>query len=309
MDNLFDFDSDDEAPPESSKPGCECSSCVPHSAMMRMVICPTCGNKRCPHATHHDQSCSGSNEPGQWGSSYGVRVPGETDPTQSLVWAANQGDLELARRLLAQGSPVDARCSWGMTPLLHAANHGHAEMMELLLAHGADPHAVDSLIDESALLVLLAQHFEFKDMAPAGVEALLSAGVDPNALLSSQRQPTPRPPLHLAALAGDRASIKVLLKRGAQIEDTGEQGSRALLLAARAGRLQAVEALLAAGADPLARDEQGMDALAQARSHLPQSMQGPVVDALLKALARIEQSELGACSATAPAPIPSAPRI
>lgn len=35
------------------------------------IVCPTCGNKRCPKATWHDNPCSGSNEPGQVGSVYG----------------------------------------------------------------------------------------------------------------------------------------------------------------------------------------------------------------------------------------------
>lgn len=36
-----------------------------------MWVCPQCGNKRCPRATHHDNACTGSNEPGQEGSRYG----------------------------------------------------------------------------------------------------------------------------------------------------------------------------------------------------------------------------------------------
>jgi hypothetical protein len=36
-----------------------------------MILCPLCGNKRCPRATHHDNPCSGSNDPGQRGSQYG----------------------------------------------------------------------------------------------------------------------------------------------------------------------------------------------------------------------------------------------
>ncbi|WP_016695014.1 hypothetical protein [Rhodococcus rhodochrous] len=34
------------------------------------IMCPDCGNKRCPKATHHDHACTGSNEPGQEGSRY-----------------------------------------------------------------------------------------------------------------------------------------------------------------------------------------------------------------------------------------------
>lgn len=38
--------------------------------MTRMIVCPKCGNKRCPHATDHNLDCTGSNEPGQAGSRY-----------------------------------------------------------------------------------------------------------------------------------------------------------------------------------------------------------------------------------------------
>ena len=38
--------------------------------MTMMILCPTCGNKRCPHATDHDLACTNSNEPGQKGSAY-----------------------------------------------------------------------------------------------------------------------------------------------------------------------------------------------------------------------------------------------
>lgn len=42
---------------------------LPITASM-MVVCPDCGNKRCPKSTHHDNDCTGSNEPGQIGSRY-----------------------------------------------------------------------------------------------------------------------------------------------------------------------------------------------------------------------------------------------
>jgi hypothetical protein len=37
-----------------------------------MILCPKCGNKRCPHATDHRHECTGSNDPGQVGSVYGA---------------------------------------------------------------------------------------------------------------------------------------------------------------------------------------------------------------------------------------------
>lgn len=38
----------------------------------QMIVCPDCGNKRCPKATLHTFRCTGSNEPGQPGSRYGA---------------------------------------------------------------------------------------------------------------------------------------------------------------------------------------------------------------------------------------------
>lgn len=39
-------------------------------SMGRMIVCPDCGNKRCPRATWHANECTGSNEPGQPGSRF-----------------------------------------------------------------------------------------------------------------------------------------------------------------------------------------------------------------------------------------------
>lgn len=55
-------------------PGCQCEHCSPNDPLRgrsRMIVCEYCGNKRCPHATHHANDCTGSNEIGQLGSSWG----------------------------------------------------------------------------------------------------------------------------------------------------------------------------------------------------------------------------------------------
>lgn len=58
---------------------CGCYSCVEARGVMingipethsRMIVCETCGNKRCPHGTYHAHACTNSNEPGQPGSRY-----------------------------------------------------------------------------------------------------------------------------------------------------------------------------------------------------------------------------------------------
>lgn len=68
---------------------CPCINCrealEPGSSRRIMVLCPTCGSKRCPHATHHDNPCTGSNAPGQPGSIFGPAkqaVPSTVDRSQ-----------------------------------------------------------------------------------------------------------------------------------------------------------------------------------------------------------------------------------
>lgn len=71
---------------DTGKNQCECHQCIKdfnltvitHSPLCelplsatKMILCPDCGNKRCPRATNHRNACTRSNEPGQEGSCYG----------------------------------------------------------------------------------------------------------------------------------------------------------------------------------------------------------------------------------------------
>lgn len=51
---------------------CGCWRCLKERDEIRvqMVLCPECGNKRCPKASDHSLKCTGSNESGQAGSVY-----------------------------------------------------------------------------------------------------------------------------------------------------------------------------------------------------------------------------------------------
>lgn len=52
-------------------PDCWCRTCRPVTfSDSRFVVCPECGNKRCPHANDHRNACTGRNEPVQEGSAY-----------------------------------------------------------------------------------------------------------------------------------------------------------------------------------------------------------------------------------------------
>lgn len=53
---------------------CQCYTCLDKNGedINHYVLCPDCGNKRCPKATFHEHACTKSNEPGQPGSRYTV---------------------------------------------------------------------------------------------------------------------------------------------------------------------------------------------------------------------------------------------
>lgn len=64
------------------EPTCWCLTCRPVTMTdMRFVVCPKCGNKRCPHANDHRNACTGSNEPGQEGSAYPA-APHQEEPNR-----------------------------------------------------------------------------------------------------------------------------------------------------------------------------------------------------------------------------------
>ncbi|HFS0176117.1 TPA: hypothetical protein ACHYTX_002386 [Enterobacter kobei] len=83
-----------------NEPTCWCHTCRPVTVTdMRFIVCPDCGNKRCPHANDHRNACTGSNEPGQEGSAYPAAPQQEV--TQALAKGMERyGDAmrELAKK-------------------------------------------------------------------------------------------------------------------------------------------------------------------------------------------------------------------
>jgi hypothetical protein len=63
------------------------------------------------------------------------KTSGSTSP---LHLAADNGDVDVIRVLLAHGANVNARNSGGMTPLMDASLNGRTEVVKLLLANRAD---------------------------------------------------------------------------------------------------------------------------------------------------------------------------
>jgi hypothetical protein len=79
---------------EQSREMCTCHRCIKEKDLRdesgllplsstRMILCTSCGNKRCPHASDHTLACTGSNEPGQKGSVY-------TSPATPIATASQE---------------------------------------------------------------------------------------------------------------------------------------------------------------------------------------------------------------------------
>ena len=64
-------------------------------------------------------------------------------PSVDIWTAANTGNIEAVKQVVANGADVNAKDTIGYTPLHHAAFGGHKEVAELLIAKGADVNAKD----------------------------------------------------------------------------------------------------------------------------------------------------------------------
>ncbi|XP_026437755.1 26S proteasome non-ATPase regulatory subunit 10-like [Papaver somniferum] len=119
-----------------------------------------------------------------------------------LHCAAVIGDTKIITLLLSRVVCVDLATRCG-TALLFAACHGHRDAVKVLLDHGSNPNVVGS---QSMLRPLIAA---ISVRSWEGVELLLQAGADPNAVSFGNT------PLTLAASDGHVDDIKRLLEAGA----------------------------------------------------------------------------------------------
>ena len=95
-----------------------------------------------------------------------VRTSADESP---LMFAALNGQLELARLLISRGADVN-KPSWA--PLHYAATRGHLAVMSLLLEHHA---YIDASSPNGTTPLMMAAHYG----TPSAVKLLLEAGADP----------------------------------------------------------------------------------------------------------------------------------
>jgi ankyrin repeat protein len=193
----------------------------------------------------------------------------------TLVAAAEAGDLAALRRLLDAGTPVDARDARRRTALLAATHADQPAAARLLIERGADVNAKDELQDSPFLYAGAAGRLQI-------LRLTLAAGAD---LKSTNRYGGTA--LIPAAHHGHVETVRELLKTRIDVDHVNRLGWTALLEAVILGdggpaHTEIVGLLLAHGASPDLPDAQGVTAL----RHAEQRGQKKVAALLRRAGAR-----------------------
>jgi hypothetical protein len=152
------------------------------------------------------------------------------DVNDDLLNAARTGDLNTVKALIEKGAPVEAKTSYGQTPLYLAAMSGHEDVVRFLLEKGAKTDVTDTFYKASTLdFVMERKHYDvakliiakgndkpdedLKTVADAGradlVQAVLDKGKPSQPALDSTYE---------AALAGNKKDVAELLKKAGAAE-------------------------------------------------------------------------------------------
>lgn len=179
----------------------------------------------------------------------------DLDGSTALFLAAEADRPAAVETLIAHGANVDLPGRSGITPVGAAAFMGSEQLVRLLLDKGADANTVDGT-GKTAICYAAGRGF------PAVVRRLLDRGVDPN-----KRYGNDLTALMWAAGYTDEAGVndmdeilKLLIERGAHVDDIDNRGRTALMIAAATGHTSAAELLLSHGADAALRDKSGKSA-------------------------------------------------
>lgn len=151
-----------------------------------------------------------------------------------LHYAAEKGDMSTAASLVDQGADVNARDTYGQTPLSVAASNGQIGIMNLLLSKGVDINTRDNkgltVLHAAALFPMASSEYKQYEGDTQILQYLLDKGLDVNARSNSGDTP-----LHGAAAEQHIAAAQFLLDHGADINARNNAGSTPLDEAIRIG--------------------------------------------------------------------------
>jgi ankyrin repeat protein len=206
-----------------------------------------------------------------------------------LTFAAREGDIESARKLLDAGADINQTTEYGWTPLLTAVNNRNYRLALLLVERGADVNrankggwaplylAVDNRNIEGGDYPVPKPDVDHLDL----IKALLAKGANPNAKVKDNTLTRTiftmqwffedgATPFIRASQSSDVTLLKLLLEHGADPKAVTANGDSALTAAAGIGwvdgvtyersaaeNLDAVRLLLDLGVDPNHANNEG----------------------------------------------------
>lgn len=212
----------------------------------------------------------------------------ETDGATALHWAASRNDVAIAQLLVKGGAKVDPLNEYGVTPLSLALENGSTAMTTLLLGAGANANlalptgetplmtasrtgnldTVKALLDkgadanaaepeqqQTALMWALSERHN------AIAQLLVERGANVNArtkageiggvyAFAGKTQFGGFTPLMFAVRHNNQDAVKMLLAKGAALNDTANDGVTPLMVAVLRGHAPLAQWLLEQGADP-----------------------------------------------------------
>ena len=133
------------------------------------------------------------------------------DGMTALHWAADRGDVEMARMLVYAGASLEAATRMAeYTPLHLASRAGHGAVVRALLEAGSDPATATGSGEATALHLAAA----------AGDAATISALIEFGADVNAREQRAGQTPLIFAAAQNRVQAIEALLAGGADLSLT-----------------------------------------------------------------------------------------
>lgn len=142
-----------------------------------------------------------------------------------LLSAVEWGDLKFIKRLISLGASLNTRDKSGNTPLTLAAFRKHPEIVEFLAKSGASMKATGLHGRPPISLALISgskNRFEIQPEVKATVDVLLKFGADIN-----QQDSNGDTPLIYAASKGNKALMDYLIGKGANPDIANNNGATA----------------------------------------------------------------------------------
>ncbi|MFO0782572.1 MAG: ankyrin repeat domain-containing protein [Phycisphaerales bacterium] len=183
-------------------------------------------------------------------------TPDRTGKTP-LTLAAEKKQAKALELLIAAKGNLEARDQVQGTPLLWAAGLGSPDTVKLLLDAGANPNVSD--VNGMTPLIWAATIG-----SPQVVELLVAKG----AQIDVHDKTLGDTPLMRALRSGKPETVAILLKKGAKLDTKNNPGMTPFLVACANGSVDKIKMLIDAGADKTAKDNRGWGAIDFARNRV-----------------------------------------